>query len=1147
MRNLKLLFKQECQVEPNSTCFTVDNETAKFYLAGSEIIKGYSLENFEECFDVNLSAHNFYPDPNSTVVIVGIEYLCGEEQLCVALQNGDILLCGTANKEVEIVGTLECEIDVMSWSPDQEIVLFLTNKGTAVAMNHDFDPLIELEVGTSDFGEGGFVNVGWGSKETQFQGSAGKIVPGKEKKLESAKTLYDDQETKVVWRGDGQYFAVSTIVESQRKFRIWNRQCELQYTSEILPGLESCFAWKPSGSLIATSQRKVHRHDIVFFELNGLQHGEFTLPFQHDQVCINRLEWNSDSSILAISATDVHTKQHFLQLWTVSNYHWSLKYSLELPSEIVYFKWDLEHMYNLHVIAQNGLYTLFTWSWCVYISKLSLAKNENLEGSSCVCVVDGDKLKVTPFRHVTIPPPMCAFQYQFKENINCVCFLENSSRDAIGVLLNDGSFFSIENTKSDFNADDVVAERMAAGGNGYTSQVAPLVVTGRFQPIKSDVVSFDWWKDVRHLLWNNNETLTAVVFHKNTDFLLTFSMNKTTFELTCIEATAACDCIVSICSGEQANSVLVQLKNGEVLEHSNSEFLPYCCSNGAQVCFGYPCSDMQLCKLQQSPDIEAYGVVARSFQNRLFFNNTLISSECTSFFVHEDYLMFTTSSHKLCFISKCTSVLDLEKPKSGSDSNLKNVRMFRSVERGARLIVVTPNDTKTIMQLPRGNLEIIHPRPLVLSLVKYDLDHGNYRDAFILMRKHRINLNLIHDHNPSKFLENINYFIKDLNSVDYLNLFLSELQENDVSLTMYAQFYPSKNAPLKSLLAQTVSKVSVICEAILSELRQLDSVKYFLSVLTAYVRKPTPEIEQALSCLKSMKAEKFLNESQVNDALRHLHVMVDGRILYQEALATYDLDLALTVAQVSNNDPKEYVPFLNELREMEENLKRYKIDVFLRKYNRALVNISKCPENFSECTDLVKSHSLHREALALFKRFTPEFNEISNLYAEVLTAEHKYDEAGIILARCGNHKRAIKCFTMSGDWQLALSCASSLQYSTESYRELAKSLADNLVSKSKYCDAAILLEEVADFEGAVDALLKGKLWANALRVIRLHKLRELVDTRLVLALKQACDDFKLNMQSYTEQFDKHFNRLLIVREIKREKAMQVIIYPEILL
>lgn len=39
------------------------------------------------------------------------------------------------------------------------------------------------------------------------------------------------------------------------------------------------YLFRPSGSLIASTQRKPHRHEVIFFERNGLRHGEFILPF----------------------------------------------------------------------------------------------------------------------------------------------------------------------------------------------------------------------------------------------------------------------------------------------------------------------------------------------------------------------------------------------------------------------------------------------------------------------------------------------------------------------------------------------------------------------------------------------------------------------------------------------------------------------------------------------------------------------------------------------------------------------------------------------------------------------------------------------------------------------------------------------------
>jgi elongator complex protein 1 len=51
--------------------------------------------------------------------------------------------------------------------------------------------------------------------------------------------------------------------------------------------------------LIASTQRLPHRHDIVFFERNGLRHGEFSLRETSEHKVIE-LQWNADSSILAV-------------------------------------------------------------------------------------------------------------------------------------------------------------------------------------------------------------------------------------------------------------------------------------------------------------------------------------------------------------------------------------------------------------------------------------------------------------------------------------------------------------------------------------------------------------------------------------------------------------------------------------------------------------------------------------------------------------------------------------------------------------------------------------------------------------------------------------------------------------------------------
>ena len=86
-----------------------------------------------------------------------------------------------------------------------------------------------------------------------------------------------------------------------------------------------------------------------------------------------------------------------------------------------------------------------------------------------------------------------------------------------------------------------------------------------------------------------------------------------------------------------------------------------------------------------------------------------------------------------------------------------------------------PESTHTVLQMPRGNLEVVHPRALSLYIVKKLLDSLKYREAMEILRKQRINLNLIVDHNPDLFIENIEKFVEQIADKQRLCLFLADL------------------------------------------------------------------------------------------------------------------------------------------------------------------------------------------------------------------------------------------------------------------------------------------------------------------------------------------------------------------------------------
>ncbi len=58
----------------------------------------------------------------------------------------------------------------------------------------------------------------------------------------------------------------------------------------------------------------------------------------------------------------------------------------------------------------------------------------------------------------------------------------------------------------------------------------------------------------------------------------------------------------------------------------------------------------------------------------------------------------------------------------------------------------------------------------------YDFFRLKFDAAFELMRKHRINMNLLYDHDPKAFTENVQTFIEQINNQNHINLFLTDLQ-----------------------------------------------------------------------------------------------------------------------------------------------------------------------------------------------------------------------------------------------------------------------------------------------------------------------------------------------------------------------------------
>jgi elongator complex protein 1 len=252
---------------------------------------------------------------------------------CVIFASGDIVLVREEPAvEVEIVGSIADGISAAAWSPDEEILAITTISRTLTLMTREFELIEEVSFSAEDVKASRHVSVGWGKAETQFQGKHAKTQslrdPTVPEKIDQGKlSHYDDSTTVISWRGDGSYLAISTIENQERRIiRVYSREGQLDSVSEPVDGLESPLSWRPVGNLIAGIQRLPDRADVVFFERNGLRHGQFTLKTRSAGFNVGSMIWNGDSTVLAVCLEDI------VQLWSTGNYHWYLKQELELPS-----------------------------------------------------------------------------------------------------------------------------------------------------------------------------------------------------------------------------------------------------------------------------------------------------------------------------------------------------------------------------------------------------------------------------------------------------------------------------------------------------------------------------------------------------------------------------------------------------------------------------------------------------------------------------------------------------------------------------------------------------------------------------------------------------------------------------------------------
>ncbi|CAL8080638.1 unnamed protein product [Calicophoron daubneyi] len=497
------------------------------------------------------------------------------------------------------------------------------------------------------------------------------------------------------------------------------------------------------------------------------------------------------------------------------------------------------------------------------------------------------------------------------------------------------------------------------------------------------------------------------------------------------------------------------------------------------------------------------------------------------------------------------------------------------IETEAVIISASSIDTKVILQMPRGNLEEVHPRALVLTRLSGLLDSLGYYEAMHMMRRHRVNLNLLYDHNPSLFKQNVHQFLTKTDDPEFVTLFVSELVDEDVSETIYGKFYKKNTSTVlpdgaqrsQYNLLRKASKVNEVCALLLRAMK--GKKEFLLPTLTCYAKMVPSNLEKALLLLKSLS--DLGDQDSWERGVRHLQYFATPVELYRVALGTYDLNLAQIMAQRTQLDPKEYLANLLELRALVKDAEkdsdpkilsravayqRFRIDDQLTRHSMALEHLHDAgPDYFDELISYVKTHRLYGQALEMHTKDSMKLKAIGRAWGERLVSERRLNDAGRVFLRVGLYALAAGVFVSCTHPQLwatavsqsrmacsCLTCPTEHQDSDQFLSEAditaqARRLADRLYEVGRYEDAIMLhLDYLKEPKTATSVALDGCLWDEARRLAALYQTEDTLNKLLIPKLSEQREFLSDLIEKTHKKFDEHFQRLMALRQKHKEDA-----------
>ncbi|KAI4370616.1 hypothetical protein MLD38_018951 [Melastoma candidum] len=921
----------------------------------------------------------------------------------------------------------------------------------------------------------------------------------------------------------------------------------------------SLLDWMPSGAKLAAVYpwvKETEGPSVVFYERNGLERSSFCINSQGDTV-IDDLKWNCSSDLLAVLVKCGDYDQ--IQIWYCCNNHWYLK------QEICYLKHDgVKFMWHPTKPLQLICWTL--GGHCViyhFCCKTAVTDN------SIALVIDGSRVLVTPLFQSLLPPPMYLFSLNFSSAVRDFSLYSKNTRNTLAVALSNGCLGIIELPESSYWEE--------LDGKEYS--IEPSLLKMSFQSL----IHLAWLDSRRlavisgnHTSHGNNPPQTSagkdepygyhfqemeIVCHEDR---LSSSPTIAGWQARITNSVTLQRPVIGITlNPAKQSSILIQFDGGNIFEYTSiSANHGGVFKRGDNHSFSSSCLWMNAVSLGGiSPQAILFGL---DEMGRLHVDGKILCSNCSSYSFYSNledetitHLIVATKQDLLFIIDICevkNKEFDFNlgsSPSFGKKRREKESGKFVHIwEKGAKIVGVLHGDEAAVLlQAPRGNLECIYPRKLVLASIINALVQQRFRDALLMVRRHRIDFNIIVDHcGWHNFLSSAPEFVKQVENISYLTEFVCSIKKENIVDTLYRNYVASsaisgtqnEDAGVRKASEPSI-KVSSVLKAISKAIEEQlpESPSRELCILTTLAQSEPPALEEALGRIKLIRGLELSGFNDVRgaslpsaeEALKHLLWLSDSEAVFESALGLYDLHLAAMVALNSQKDPKEFLPFLQELQRLPLLLMQYNIDLKLHRYEKALKHIASAGDShYDDFMNLLKNNP---QLFPLGLQLTADPGkrlQVLEAWGDHLSEIKDFEDAAATYLCCQSLEKALKAYRSNGCWSGVLTVAGQMRLGKDEVMRLAHELCEELQALGKPGEAAkVALDYCKDVKVGVSLLVRAREWEEALRTALMHEGADLY-SEVKNASVECADTMMSEYEEGLEKVGKYVARYLAVRQ-----------------